>query len=89
MGETIQESCGQRWITKNLGPVRKSQVSRDNDRSSFVSLCKNLEQQLSSLPGEGNIAQFIYNEQTILAVALNNPAQLFLIAGFDQFIGQC
>lgn len=77
---------------KNLSPVNEVKIACQEQASSLVSLCKHLKQKLRAAPTEGQIAEFI-NDQQISAVELSQESidvieLLFLFEQIDQG-GRC
>ena len=88
MGQTVQERCRQVGITEDLGPVGKAKIGGDNHRAPFVTFGKNLEKQLGTFLGQGDVAELINDEQPIAGVPLDDATELSLLPGFDKFVGK-
>ena len=56
MGEAVEECCGHLGITEDAGPFAEGEVCGDNDRGAFVELADEVEQELATSLGEGEIA---------------------------------
>ena len=56
MGKAVQKGCSEAFIAKDLNPVRKLQVRRNDKGQAFVKLRTKSKQGLSTLGGEGNEA---------------------------------
>ena len=63
MGEPIEERGGHLRIAEDAGPFAKGQVGGDDDRSAFVELADQVEQQLAAGLGEREITQLIEDQE--------------------------
>ena len=88
MGEPIEQSAGEAFGAKDLGPFLEGQVRGDQGGAALVALAEHLEQQLGSGLGQGHEAEFIDDEQLIAGDLLLEAEQLLLIAGLDQLADQ-
>ena len=88
VGQAIQKCGGESRFAKNLGPVGKAQVGRNDHRPPFVPFRQHLEEQVGAFFGEGDISQFIEDEQTIARLALDDAAQGEPLAGLQEFVAQ-
>jgi len=88
VGDPIQQRRGQGGVPKDLGPVPKSEIRGDDDRLFLMAFREYLKQQLGALLGEGDVSQFIDDQQTERSIAFHHSAQELFVSGFDQFIGQ-
>lgn len=74
MRYTIQQRCGHARVAKNLCPISKTHIGGYDDRFSFMAFSQYLEDQLGSLLGERNIAQFVNNEQSVTGIPFDRTA---------------
>ena len=62
VGEAVEERCGHLRIAEDAGPFAKGEIGGDDDRGSLVESADQMEQQLAAGLGEGQIAEFVeYN----------------------------
>ena len=88
VGQSIQQRCGHHRITKDLSPVGKAKIGRDDHRPFFLALSKHLKEKFRTFPGKWDIAKLIQNQQIIAGMPLDKALQVFLLASFDQFVYQ-
>lgn len=83
VGEAVEE-CGRHLcVTEDGGPFAEGQVGRDDDRGALVEAADQVEQELAAGLGEGQVAQFIENDEVeareiVRCAALLAPAGLGL-----------
>jgi hypothetical protein len=63
MCEPVEECGGHLGIPEDARPFTECQIGCDEDRGSFVELADEMEQELAAGLGEGQIAQFIEDEE--------------------------
>jgi hypothetical protein len=61
--EPVQQRGGHVGIAEDLGPVAEAEIRSDDHRSALVALGQNLEEQFRAFLGEGNVTEFIEDEQ--------------------------
>ena len=66
VGEPVNESGGQPFVAKDLGPVGKGQVGGDDDRHLLMKSGAELEEQLSPIGGKRDETQFIQDDEVEL-----------------------
>ena len=88
VSDAVQQGGGHTGITKYLRPISKAHVGGDHHRLAFMALGQNLKNQLCPFCGEGNITQFINNEQAVAGIPLDDTTQKLFISGFNQLVGQ-
>ncbi len=88
VSEPVQKRGGHVGIAKDLGPVDKAEVGRDDHRAPLVTLGQDLKKQLRAHLGEGDITELVEDEQIEPGISSDQAAQVFLGASFDEFVGQ-
>ena len=88
MGQAIEQGRCQGRVPKDLGPVRKAKIRRNDDRSSLVAFRHDMEKQFSTFTRKRHIAEFVYDEQAKPGIALHESTESFAFPGLDQFVGQ-
>ena len=63
VGESIQQRPGQSLITENLWPFTKGQIGGHDQRGALVTLGEKAKQVFGCALSQGDIAQFIDNNQ--------------------------
>ena len=63
MSETVEQCCRHLRIAEDARPFTECEIGRDDDRGSLVEAADHVEQQLSSGLGEGQIAQFVEDDE--------------------------
>ena len=63
VGKAVEESAGQPFRAKDLGPLVEGQVGGDQSRAPLIALAEHLEEQLGSGLGQGHEAQFVDDQQ--------------------------
>jgi len=88
MGEPVQQGGGHGGIAEHLGPIRKTKVRGNHHRSSFMPFGQDLKQQLRALLGEGDVAEFVQDQQIVADILLNEALQCPLLPCLDQLVDQ-
>ena len=88
VGQPVQESRSEIGVPEYLGPVPEAEVAGDDHRAPLVALGQDLEQELGSFLGEGDVAQLIDDEQPVAGIALLDPLQILLLSGLDELVDQ-
>jgi hypothetical protein len=63
MGESIEQRGGHLRIAEDARPFAEREVGRDDDRGALVEATDQVEQQLPAGLGEGEIAEFIEDDE--------------------------
>ena len=63
MRQAVEECGGHLGIPEDARPFTECQIGCDDDRSAFVELADQVEQELAAGLGEGQIAQFIEDQK--------------------------
>ena len=92
MGETVEQGGGHLGITKDGGPFAEAEVGGDDDAGALVELAEQMEQQRPARGAEGQVSQFIEDDEVELGHCLCDLTRLalglFLLKGVDQFDGR-
>ena len=80
MGEAIKQRGGHLGVPEDAGPFAEGEVGGDDDGCAFVKFADQVEQQLAASLSEGQIAQFIENDE-VETVQVICQAALFAAAG--------
>ena len=84
--QTVEQGCGQAFVSKDLDPIGELQVSGDDHRQPFVELRAEGEEHLGAIGGEGDKAQFIQNDQILFEGGSDHPVKAVLVLCLEQFI---
>ena len=63
MGEAVEQGRGHLRIAEYLGPLAEGQVGGDDQRGPLIELGHQVEEQLSAVAGEGQIAEFVEHDE--------------------------
>lgn len=88
MGQAVEDGPGEALGAEDLGPLVEGQVRGDDDRTAFVALRDDLEEQLGPCLGEWHEAQLIDDEQILAGEGLLKALQAALIDGLDEFMDE-
>ena len=80
MGKAVEQGCGHLGVAEDRWPFSEGEVGGDDDRRALVELADEVEQELATSLGEGEIAQFIENDEVETVQAISKAA-LFAAAG--------
>ena len=72
MSEPVQQGAGESLGAKDLGPFLKGQVRGQHEAVMLIGPADNLEEQFGSCLGEGNISEFV-NDQEMESLELFSP----------------
>ena len=76
-GEAVEQRSCHPGIGEDAGPFTEGQVGGDDDRSAFVELAAQVEQQLTASLGEGQIAELIEDEEVKAGDQIGGPPLSF------------
>jgi hypothetical protein len=65
VSEAIEQCAGQAFGGQHAGPFIEGQIAGDDDRTAFVALAEDLEQQLGAGRRERDVAQFIDDQKLV------------------------
>ena len=74
MGQAVEERGCHLGVAKNTGPIAKGQIGGDDDGSAFVQPADEVKQQLAAGLGEGQVAEFIENDEVHAREIFSEPA---------------
>ena len=80
MGEAVEQGGGHFGVTEDGGPFAEGEVCCDDDRGALVEAADQVEEELVARLCEGQIAQFVENDEVHAAQKICHPA-LFAAAG--------
>ena len=85
MRQAVQKGCCHAFALEDLPPVAERKIARQQQTSAFVTISKNLKQQLRTAATEGQVPQFIHDQQ-IGAIQLRQITikQIRLLLFFEQ-----
>ena len=63
MGETAEQRRGHLWVAEHRGPFVQGEAGRNDDRGALVDLAHEVEQQLAPGLGEGQIVEFVEDDE--------------------------
>ena len=88
VGEPVEHGGGHLGVAEHLGPVGEGKVRGDEQRRVLVELADQVEQKLAAGLAEGQIAQFVDDDEIVAEQLLRQPAaapgSLFLFELVDQ-----
>ena len=81
MGEAVEQRGRHLWIAEHARPFAEGEIGGDEDRSSLVEPADEMEQQLAAGLSEGQIAEFIEDDEVEAREVIGEPS-LAAGAGF-------
>ena len=66
VGEPVQQRAGEAFRTEHLGPLIERQVGGDQDGAPLVALAEDLEEEFRSGGGQGDEAQFVDDQPSLV-----------------------
>ena len=63
MGEAVKQGCGHLWVAEDRRPLTEGEVGGDDDRGALVEPAHQVEQQLPAGLGEGQVAEFVEDDE--------------------------
>src|SRR5262245_2155551 len=63
MGQAIQQGSGHLCVAEDAGPFTEGEIGGDEDRGALVQPADKVEQELSTGLGEGQVAEFIKDDE--------------------------
>ena len=63
MGETVEQRGGHLGVAEDGGPFAEGEVGGDDDRGALVEPADQMEEQLPAGLGEGQIAEFVEDDE--------------------------
>lgn len=88
VSEPVQESEGQLFIAKNVGPISKVEIGGDNERDPFVQSRTELKDEMRPEIGEGNEAQLIQNNELVTLSGGDKFVQGVVLLSGNEIIDQ-
>src|SRR5438105_15141203 len=73
MGEPVEKCSGHLGIAEHGGPLTESEVGGDDDRGALVETADEMEEQLSASLSEGQIAQFVEDDEVEAGQVIRKP----------------
>ena len=74
MGQAIEKRGGHFGIAEDAGPFAESEIGGDDDRGAFVKPADEMEEELAAGLGEGQIAEFIKDDEVHAGEVIGDPA---------------
>src|SRR6516164_9675231 len=91
VSEAVEEGCGHLRVTEHARPIAEGEVGGDDDRGALVGPADQMEQQLTAGLGEGEIAEFIEDDEVeareIIGDAALAPGAAFGLELVDEIDG--
>lgn len=69
MNKAVEQSCCEFLTAKDLDPLSKGEICRDDCTASFIAVSQQIEEQLSTISFERHKAQFVYDEKFHVSVS--------------------
>ena len=63
VGQPIEQRGGRLGVAEHAGPFSEGEVRGDDDRGTFVKPADEVEKELTAGLGEGQIAEFVENDE--------------------------
>ncbi len=82
MCQPVQQGLRHAFTLEDLAPFAERQVAGDQQTGAFIPIGEDLEQQLGTGPAEGQVAQFIADQQVRSVQLPQHSVQLVLLLGF-------
>ena len=79
VGEAVDDGLGEPGVGEDLGPFAEGQVGGDDQRSAFVAFGEDLEDELGGAVGQGEVAEFVQDDELGAGVAPDDPGELAAI----------
>lgn len=77
MREAVEKRGGHLGIAEDAGPFAEGQIGGDYDRGAFVELADQVEQELAAGLGEGQIAEFVQDQEVETGYEIGRPTLTF------------
>ena len=74
MGEAIEQRGRHLWIAEHARPFAEGEIGGDDDRSSLVEPADEMEQQLPAGLSEGQIAEFVEDDEVEAREVIGEPS---------------
>ena len=74
VGQTIQQRAGHLGVHKDTRPFTKGEIGRHDDGGALIELADQIEQQLTTGLGEGEIAEFIEHDEVFPDEIFRDPS---------------
>jgi len=81
VSETIEQRRGHFGVSEDARPFAEGEIGGDDDRGSFVQPADEMEEELAAGLGEGQIAEFIEDDEVHAGEVIGEPS-LPAVAGF-------
>ena len=73
MGQAVEQRGRHFWIAEHARPFAEGKIGGDNDRGSFVEPADEMEQQLPAGLSEGQIAEFVEDDEVEAREVIGEP----------------
>ena len=88
MSEPVEERTGEAFGAEDAGPFIERQIGRDDGRPALVALGEDLEEQFGAGWRQGDVAQFIDDQEPVFCQLLLQAQETLLVVGFEQLVDQ-
>lgn len=75
--QAVEQRGGHLCVAEDGGPFAKGEIGRDDDRGPLVELADQVEQELTASLGEGEIAEFVQDQEVEAGDQVRGPALSF------------
>jgi hypothetical protein len=79
--EPVDHGCGHDVVAERLSPPAERQVARDHDRALLVPACDEFEEEVGGVLVEGDVADFVDDDELVVADFLQLRLQLPGVGG--------
>ena len=81
VGDPVQQSAGQSFVTEDFRPVLERQVGGQNQTGSFISTADDFKQQFGPGLGERDVTELIEDDQMLFVEPFEETLQLSVLPG--------
>jgi len=74
MGEAVEERGGHLRVAEDAGPFAEGEVCGDDDGCALVETADQMEEELAAGLGEGQVAEFVEDQEVEAAEEIGQPA---------------
>ena len=74
VGQAVEQGGRHLWIAKDARPIAEGEIGGDDDRGALVEPADQMEQQLTAGLGEGEIAEFIEDDEVKAREIIGEPS---------------
>jgi hypothetical protein len=88
VGDPVEQRLAEAGVRDDLGPLGEREVGGQDHGGFLSALGDHLEQELGADLGERDVADLVDGDQVVARPAGQDPTELELLLGLDQFVDQ-